>query len=253
MKKLFSISLMAIIAGTFLFTIPSCAQNNVKKWPVSDQVGMYSYRVKELIGYTASDSHGQISKKIVIKRNQNDDIIEKMHFDKFDKVKLKFSYGFDSENRLVQKVKQSPEGKALRTYNYFYDNNNRLFKQTYSDADGVLIKTHYYYFNRRGERIRKTTRDNKGRLKSIRLYIFDGHDRRVRDYSLSRDGDISGTVKYFYDETGCMTKIEFFNDKFELRDVSMFTLDSLGRRIKKERFDSNGDLKSMVHYHYKKN
>jgi hypothetical protein len=70
MKKQFSISLMAIIVGTFLFTIPSYAQDNVKKWPVSDQVGMYSYRVKDLIGYTCSSGHEQVSKKIIIKRNQ---------------------------------------------------------------------------------------------------------------------------------------------------------------------------------------
>ena len=86
MEKIFSVSFMAVFISIFFFAVPLFAENNGKKWPVSDQVGMYSYRAKELLGYTSLDGHGKILKRIVIKRDQNNDIIEKIHFDKFNKV-----------------------------------------------------------------------------------------------------------------------------------------------------------------------
>ena len=48
--------------------------------PVSDQVGMYSYRVNDLVEYTKSDPQGQVVKRISIQRDEHGNVVGKTHY-----------------------------------------------------------------------------------------------------------------------------------------------------------------------------
>lgn len=249
-KGRFTLYLMSMILCSLLFNIPAYPENNVRKWPVSTQVGMYSYRAKDLVGYTSLNPEGQIINKIIIKRDPQDEIIKKEHLDISGRLKSMFTYTFDSKNRLVKKIKKSGEGQILRSHTYYYDDNNLLFRQVDKDENDNITKTHDYFYNRKGERLRKITYNADNGLKKSCLYVFNTDDRRIADYTLSSDGNISGSTKYFYNSAGLITRIQYFNDKFALRGESIITLDSQGRPFKKGHLDPKGKVKSVLHYHY---
>jgi len=220
------------------------------KSPVSGQVGMYSYRVTDLLGYTKMDSQGQEMKKIVIQRDDQGSVVKKTHYDQNGVIKLEIAYRFDAEHRLTEKIKQTPQGKPLKINHYTYDSRKNMCTHVSLDGNGTLLKTHFYYFNKEGERIRKTTYNAKNQLLRTQLYIFDGSGRRIKDYTLTVDGSISRSTAYSYDENGFMECIQYFDEDFKLKGKSLIAVDTAGRPEKKSRFDVAGKLKYSTQYDY---
>jgi hypothetical protein len=233
-----------------LFSTHATGQPVSHQRPVSGQVGMYSYRTDTLTGMTTRDGDGNITKKIDIERNAVGRIIRKIHHHPDGRIKLTYAYEFDRDGHLAKKIKQAPDGTPLVTHNYTYDEQNRPVGQTDLDSDGNVKKRHVYAFNEFGERIRKTTYGADGHLKKTKLYIFGDHNRRIRDYSLSADGGITGSTRYIYNEAGKMERIEYFNEKDEMRSYSVITTDADGLRVKNERFNPDNTLKSSIQYQY---
>ncbi len=242
------------IVLVLLWILPSCAHfRGVReglKGPVSDQVGMCSYRVKNLVGYIKMDAGGKEVNRIVIERDADGNIVRKVHYDKNGEIRKRFSYRFDGARRLMEKIKHGPDGTPVKIIRYEYTLSNRICKQVDSAGDGSLLKTHYYYFNEDGERIRKTTYTSRNTLKRTRLHLFDEGGRRIRDYSFLPDGNMAGSASYEYDESGFMECIRFYDGAFQLRGKSLIAKDAAGRPTKKNRFDREGNLKSVLEYVY---
>jgi hypothetical protein len=238
-----------ILLGAFLSAPSASGDDNKKTYPVSSQVGMYSYRVKGLTGYISKDSKDQIKKTVKIKRNEKGEVIAKTHYNPDGRIELKYEYKFDDKNRLIKKIKQSPEGKPIRILNYFYDDHNLAFKQTDTDADGAVIKTHFYSYNPKGERIRKRSLDAKGNLKTIKLYIFDTENRRIKDYSMTPEGNITGNTKYIYDGEGKLKQTKSYK-KNRLSGTTTISRDNSGKIMVKKSFDADNNLKSSLYYTY---
>ncbi|SMC39035.1 hypothetical protein SAMN02746065_101311 [Desulfocicer vacuolatum DSM 3385] len=237
-----------------LCIVPSHVQalekNGLLASPVSGQVGMYSYRVKDLLGYTKIDNRGREVKKIVIQRDAQGRIVKKTHFDHNGQVKLEIIYRFDSRDRLVKKIKQTSQGHPLKINQYSYNVRKNMCTHVTLDGYKTLLKTHYYYFNQNGERIRKTTYNAENQLIRTQLYIFDGSGRRIKDYTLSSEGSISKITQYQYDGKGDMKWIQYFDKNFKLKGKSLISMGNSQRPEKKNRFDATGELKYSIRYDY---
>ena len=69
----------------------------------------------------------------------NGNVVGKTHYNQNNDLALKISYRFDAENRLTQKIKQTPDGKPIKTLQYSYDP-----KHLRVQADGIWIVTAMY-------------------------------------------------------------------------------------------------------------
>ena len=221
---------LCVIFGT------ACQRSRNQPHPMTEQVGMFSYRNAALTGYRQYNNKGTLKKKIIIKRNKQGTIAEKSHYDAAGVLSLKLIYEYDKA-KLHRKIKRSPDGETVRDNLYTYDMNGHLKEQQVFGADSRLMKTHVYVFNHNSERIQKTSFDAKGCLKKNKIYLFDSRGRRYRDYTLSINGDIILATQYIYDDDSNISNIRYSDGYGKLKTQAVITYDHLNRRLKKERFD----------------
>ena len=91
MKKTICTLTAGLLTAIFSHFLPAAEEGRETIWPVSDQVGMYSYREKSLVGYTNLKADGKVRNKIEIQRDENGNITGKKHDDE---------NGRDGENRV---------------------------------------------------------------------------------------------------------------------------------------------------------
>ena len=238
----------------FLWSLPAAGQVNgpffCPAGPVSKQVGMYSYRTRDLQEYTKTDSQGRRVKRISIQRDKHGIIVGKTHYDKNNEITLKLSYRFDDRGQLIKKIKRGPDRKPIKSCEYFYGPVTGVCRQVDVDPDGNVLKTHFYLFNHRGERVRKTTLNSRGNLVRTRVYLFDDSGKRIKDCTFSPDGDILGSTVYRYGKTGFITGIRYVDGSHKLKGSCRIELDGRDRPRRKHRFDTDGNLKYVLHYRY---
>jgi len=239
-----------IIINVFFIAAAVSAKVPTGKSSVTDQVGMYSYRVKGMKSLVSKDSDGKVKKRIVIERYSDGRIRKKIHYFGNMKPKLTIDYKYDSSKRLDKKLKVSPEGEVLRTHKYYYCKRNRVIMESVKDHKKSREKKIYYYYNRAGERIRKCTYDSKGQLKGMSLYVFGTDGKRTRDYSLKNTGEIRSITRYIYNSKGQISKKESMKPDNELRSYSLNSYDGWGRKVLGKTYDKSGKVKYTMEYSY---
>ncbi|MFK5952499.1 MAG: hypothetical protein QM498_05525, partial [Desulfobacterium sp.] len=76
-KSLITLCCFIMMLGLWSMPVSAGAQDGINylTGPVSDQVGMYSYRVNDLVEYTKSDPQGQVVKRISIHRDEHGNVV----------------------------------------------------------------------------------------------------------------------------------------------------------------------------------
>lgn len=257
-----------------LFWLLGCSSDGIVKYPTAGQVGMYPYRNKGVMGYDVFDSAGQLKRKIIIKRDERENIVEKFQYDASGKLKVRYVCEVNRRGLMQKRVrlgpdapacssvsnilnalakerdKRSPEGNIQRYSQYYYDEEGLLKEQKNYTAESALMKSYKFYYNNFGERIRKETFDATDKLTKIIVYIFDSQNRRIKNYTLSEKGEIKKSSEYLYYSSNNAVRINYMDGLDLMRGYVMIAHDEKGNRTETKRYDEKGILKTITRYYY---
>ena len=252
-KQLWISVITAAMFFLFLFICQTgfSSQKSIKQ-PVSKQVGMYLYRCNDVMGYDSFDALGQPKRKVIIKRDESGNMIERTRYDGAEKLVTRFIYEIDDRGLMLRKIRYGPDEKISWYSRYHYNEDGILEEQKNYTAKDIPIKSNRYYFNNRGKRIRKESFGATGKLTGIYLYIFDSNHHRIRDYSISETGTIKKSTKYIYGASNNIESIQYMNESGLLGKTTKITYNTMGYRTEKKSFGEKGALKSTTKYHYNK-
>jgi YD repeat-containing protein len=216
----------------------------------SGQVGMYIYRNKKVKGYETYDEQGRLTGGMLIQRDNHGNMISRISLDASDGVLKRFEYENDPSGLMVKKTRFDRDNQRSWYAVYTYDAAGRRVEQrNFDDGDSPTSRVTFYY-DAQGERIRNEVFDAENRPVKVHIYLYDALHRRIRDLTVDLTGEVLSGTQYVYDESGFVSRIEYFDDKGSLRGYHEVACDSDGNRLMKKDYDTEGNIRSTTKYTY---
>lgn len=206
--------------------------------------------------------------------NKNGQVVEHENYGK-----AKWNYKYDSNNRLIKEIwdgsvsceyKYDKKGRKISEIHYDMDDNSidSIRKYYYNDMDKLLKKEFFqgglygqylssyslFHYDKQSNLIKKEEFNVSTKIPNFReeyKYSKDGKLIEERGYRISKSKVIDeGKVKYIYENNRLKQEIGYRGNKSHGK--TFYTYDSLGRLIKKEKFDGDGKLDSSDIWEYDK-
>lgn len=181
--------------------------------------------------------------------NNEEILIESNEFNPDGKIKIKCKYIYE-KGKLVERLKNKPNGKLSSHIRYKYGDNNLKIAEEWYNHKGTLYEEKKFEYDEAQNLIEETHFNDDGSIGEHYAYKYDANKNLSEKISFYSDGNIYERWEYKYDDSG--KRIEehhFFSDE-KPECIIKYTYDENLNIIEIQVITSSGKIFKLVKYTY---
>lgn len=177
--------------------------------------------------------------------------VTEFHHD-FDKPLLEVQYGrdgqieqetayeYDAKGFLVRELMREGDGSVVEQKSYEPDDKRRISKEFRHYADGSFDTMEFWY-DENGHVVKKQLTDDNGTVESTELFIYE-NDKLIRETLMDEDEAVISDIQYLYDEEGLLEEMISNNHETGESLKQQFLYNDSGVREAILSYNDRGDL-----------
>ena len=153
---------------------------------------------------TKYNAKGKAEGRDFYKYDAANNVVEELIYDSNDQLDshLHFTYKYDLESRVVEKIRERRVSFDKTTHTYQYDSAGNLVVEAEYDILGLLWWRNVYVYDSEGNIVQKQCYDDNNALVEKRIYKYDAEGNNIEEVVHNCNGEVVGNVVAMYDANG---------------------------------------------------